>query len=71
MVRKYAVVTNVRIKCHRENRHKMGLGCIYAGSHCREYRYYGTVTTGGPTQAHRAHLMSALQGARGDMRCET
>ena len=35
MVPNYAVITNVRIKCHRKTRRKMGLGRIYAGSYCR------------------------------------
>ena len=49
MVCKYAIIKNVRIKCNRKNRCEMGLGHIHAGSYCRKYRYYGTVTTGGPT----------------------
>ena len=55
MVRKHAVVTNVRIKCHRKTAvkvcpaHMCTCFRIYAGSYCRKYHYYETVTTGGPT----------------------
>ena len=49
MVHKYAVSKNVRSKCNRKNRRELGLDRIYAGSYCRKYHYYETVTTGGPT----------------------
>ena len=55
MVHKSAVVTNVRIKCHRKNCRKMGLGRIYAGSYCRTYRYYKIASTAGRHAARKLH----------------
>ena len=45
----YAGVTNLRIKCHRKNRRKLGLGRIYACSYYRKYSHCKIVTTTGPT----------------------
>ena len=73
MVRRYAVVTTVKIKCHRTNRRKMGLGRIHAGSHCRKYRYYKTVTAGGPTLADADCLVPcrAMRSASSSCRAST